>query len=418
MNNELAEIKGLVEKINPTLVELRSEVDELKTWQGERPADPITQEKWDKMSTDITTKMQEIQDKQAEMKTALERPGGSGGPNGDEAKAEATSTFDAFLRKGIDLNGVDRGDSKFAMEMRPEIKAMSTDVNNDGGYAVLTERASKVITRIFETSPVRQVADVMSGSAKAIELLIDDDEHDASAVGEGASGGETDTAEFGLKTITAHKVEAAPKVTAEMLEDPYFDVESWSMSKAEKKIGRKENTNFILGAGVAGARGIMTYAAWTTNGTYERNKLEQIDLGHATLLSDPDGLIEQQNSLVEEYQPGASWLMQRATYGSALKMKGNDAYHFNPVLLRDGQATATLLGKPVLFCSDIAAVGANALATAYGDFSVGYTVYDRVGLIVLRDPYSSHGYVTFYTTKRTGGDVTSYDAIKIGKIAA
>jgi HK97 family phage major capsid protein len=110
--------------------------------------------------------------------------------------------------------------------------------------------------------------------------------------------------------------------------------------------------------------------------------------------------------------------MKRTTFGAALQLKGNDNYFFSPVLLRDGQASIQLLGKPVVFMDDMPAVAANALSVVYADFGRAYTILDRVGLQVLRDPYTNKGFVTYYTTQRVGGDVTSFDAIVIGKVAA
>ncbi len=403
---DFAEIKGLVEKINPTLTELRSEVDGLKE---SIPADVITQEKFDRMSDDITAKMASLQDAQAKMKAALDRPGA--GESGD--KDLGRKEFGDFLRKGVDLNGNDRSDTKFTMEVR----AMSTDVNPQGGYLVRPEFIDRTVGRIFETSPVRQVASVLTGSAKAIEMLIDDDEATANRTGEGSASSDTDTPDLGLKVITAHKYDAAPRMTTEMVEDAYFDVESWLQGKVSRKIARMENTDFVVGNGVGRARGFMTYDAWASAGVYERDKIEQINMGNASALT-ADGLIDVQSALIEDYQAGASWAMHRSTFGKALQLKGADNYYFSPVLMRDGQATIQLLGKPVTFMSDVAEVAANALAIAYGDFSEAYTIYDRIGLQILRDPYSTHGFITYYTYKRTGGDVTSFDALKIGKVAA
>lgn len=410
------EIKSLGEDVTKGIHDLRKEVDEVKKWEDERPKDVVTKESWDKWSNDITADMEKIQKKQAEINTALKRGElGLGGP--DAASAEkrelASKQLDAFMRTGEDQNG--REIKMF--EMRPEKKAMSTDVAQDGGYAVLTERVQKVVTRVFETSPMRQVAEVMTGGTKSIELLIDDDEHDANRTGEGSASSDTDTAELGLKVITTKKYDAEPRATTEMLEDGYFDIEDWSMTKAERRIRRLQNADAITGVGVSGLRGIMTYAAWAAAGTYERDKIEQVNLGAAAALT-ANGLIELQYSLIEDYQPNATWLMRRATFGAALQLKGNDQYHFSQTLLRDGQSQPMLLGQPVIFCADIAAVGANALAVAYGDFFTGYTIYDRVGIQVLRDPYSNKGFMTFYITMRTGGDVTSFDAIKIGKVAS
>jgi HK97 family phage major capsid protein len=42
---------------------------------------------------------------------------------------------------------------------------------------------------------------------------------------------------------------------------------------------------------------------------------------------------------------------------------------------------------------------------------------DRVGINVLRDPFSAKPYVLFYTTKRVGGGVQNFEAIKLMKFA-
>ena len=44
-----------------------------------------------------------------------------------------------------------------------------------------------------------------------------------------------------------------------------------------------------------------------------------------------------------------------------------------------------------------------------------YLIVDRVGVRVLRDPYSAKPYVLFYTTKRVGGGIQDFDAIKLLK---
>ena len=67
---------------------------------------------------------------------------------------------------------------------------------------------------------------------------------------------------------------------------------------------------------------------------------------------------------------------------------------------------------------DMPQVAPNSLSVAFGDFSQAYTIVDRMGLRVLRDPFSSKPFVLFYTTKRTGGDVTNFEAFAIQKTAA
>lgn len=407
--SDLAEIKGLVEKINPTLVELRSEVDAIKSAQ---PKDVVTEEKHQRMADDITAKMEELQSKQAKLEAAMKRPeGGDGKAMDAEMEAKHRAAFKQYMVNGTLPDGFKAGSEGV------EIKAMSTDVNPDGGYLVRSELSQIVIDRVFETSPLRQVANVERTGSKSIDVLIDDDEAGARWVGEGASGGQTDTPQLGQKVIAAHKIEADPRMTTEMIEDSYLDVEAWLARKVSDKFARTQNTAFVNGTGVGQPCGFLTYAAQATSGTYERGKINQVNMGSAAALN-ADGLISVQNSLKEAYQGGAVWGMKRATFGAALQLKGADNYFFSPVLMRDGQATIQLLGKSVIFMDDMPAVAANALSVVYADFSVAYTIVDRVGLQVLRDPYTNKGFVTYYTTQRVGGDVSNFDAITIGKVAA
>ena len=62
-------------------------------------------------------------------------------------------------------------------------------------------------------------------------------------------------------------------------------------------------------------------------------------------------------------------------------------------------------------------VGANAFPVAFGDFQRGYLIVDRMGVRVLRDPFTNKPYVHFYTTKRVGGGVQNFEAIKLLKVA-
>ena len=394
--SDLNEIKSLVEKINPVLAELRAEVD------GVKKRDGIDEAKFDKMVNDITGNVAALQAKQAKLEAALNRPGtdAKGQP---EFVAEHGAKFNAFMRNTAQ-------DAKSQIEVR----AMSTNVQADGGYLVRPELSNTVITRVFESSPMRLVANVESGSAKSRDYLIDDNEAGSAWVAEGGTISETDTPDLGQKEIVAHTQRAMPSATWEMLADAYLDVEAWLAGKVADKFSRTENTAFIVGNGVGKPRGILTYAQQAAPGTYQRDRIRQVITGAAANVT-ADGFIMQQNAIKEAYQPRAIWMMKRSTFGEALKLKGADNYFFSPVLLRDGQASMQLLGKPVVFADDIPPVGAGNLAVAYGDFSVGYTIYDRVGLQIIRDPFvlAGQGRVRFVTYKRVGGDVTNFEAFNL-----
>ena len=98
-------------------------------------------------------------------------------------------------------------------------------------------------------------------------------------------------------------------------------------------------------------------------------------------------------------------------------MRNDNSQHHQPSTSQPG-ATSSLLGYPVTEIEQMPDVGANSLSIAFGDFRRGYLIVDRAGVRVLRDPYTAKPYVLFYTTKRVGGGVQNFDAIKVMKFAA
>lgn len=414
-----AKMKEAIEKVEKGFSELKDTQSTIKK-MGER-LDSLDDLKMDRQVEEITTNLQKLQDEQtkstetftgelAELKAAAERMG-EGGDDKKEAEkfeTEQKEAFDKFFR-----------DSKDRGEIEVGTKAMSTDVNPDGGYLVRPALANFVVDRVFETSPLRAHATVETIGTKSIEVLIDDNEAAARWVDEGASDGETNTPQLGLKEIVAHKLEADPKMTTEQLEDSYLNAEVWLQTKVADFFARSENTAFVNGNGVLRPRGFLTYDAAADSDTYERDAIGQENLGATSFgaSASADGLIALQNLLKEGYQANAKFGMKRASYGDILKSKGNDNYFFGTQLLKDGQLQAQLLGKPVIFMNDMPAAASAALAVVYADFRKAYTIVDRVGLSVLKDPFTNKGFVTYYTTKRVGGDVTNFDAIKIGKLS-
>ncbi len=387
-------------------------------------------------ATKALEEIQAIKTKQAvddEARRLLEkqmfRDGGSSDMVKVQANKKAKDEMTRFLRKGIAISAEsieyiasELVESKYIgiADDRKEVekKALIAGVNPQGGYFVRPELSAKTIKRVFETSPMRDLADVVTTGSDILELIIDDDESTiGGAVGETATRSATDTPTIGKLSIEAHEIYAIQLATQRMLDNEGFDVENWLLAKMADKMARTENTQFISGTGSKEARGILSFSAWTTPGTYEKAKLEQVASGTAGEVT-AAGLIDLQNALKEEYQANATWLMKRTTFGSCLKLTdGQGSYLINSKLLAEG-ASKVILGAPVRFANDMAAVASSALAVAYGDFKVGYTIVDKVGIRIIRDEYSQKPYIEFYGIKFTGGDVTNYDSIKILKLAA
>jgi HK97 family phage major capsid protein len=243
--------------------------------------------------------------------------------------------------------------------------------------------------------------------------------------GEEESRSVTATPKIGLLSIPTHEQYAMPKVTQTMLDDSVIDIAAWLQMKTNDIISRTENTAFVSGNGSKKPEGFLNLSAWTTVGTYERGKLEHISSGvngtSAGLGLVADKIIEVQDSLLEAYQEGAVWVMNRMTWSKVKTLKdGSGQYLLDRDLLKTN-TSPMLLGKPVVFSTDMAKPSdytTGTLAIAYGNFKRGYQIVDRTGIRVLRDPLTAKPYIQFYTTKRVGGAVKNYQAIKLLKLSA
>lgn len=298
------------------------------------------------------------------------------------------------------------------------IKDLVAGSNVDGGFWLTADRSNRISTRMFETSPVRAVATIETTTSDVWEIILDDGEADYGWVGEVSSRADTNTPEIGLIKIPIHEIYAQPKASQKILDDAGFDIAGWLERKVGSRFTRAENTAFVSGDGSQKPKGFLSYAAWAAEGTYQRNAVEQYETASA-LTIEADDLIKLQGLLLSDYDPNAIFGTKRKTlYEDLFTLKdGNDAYLINPRLISEG-GQLVILGKPIVLMNDIPEVAANSLSLVYGDFREGYTIVDRFGIRVLRDPYTAKPYIKFYTTKRVGGAVTNYEALKILKIKA
>ena len=315
------------------------------------------------------------------------------------------AAFDRFLRKGEEIMSVD------------ERKALSVGTDPDGGYVVNPDLSGRIVMKVFESSPMRAYASIQVISSDALEGLFDLDEASSGWVGETDSRTETNTPVLGKWRIPAHELYAKPKATQKLLDDASINMEAWLASKVAEKFARDEANAFVVGNGSNKPRGFLTYASGTTlPGT-----IEQFPTGaSAALASAPDGgdaLINALYGLKQQYRANATWFMNRSTTKLVRKAKDSDgAYIWSPGI-QAGQP-ATLLGYPVAAFEDMPDPASNSLSIAVGDMREAYQIVDRLGIRTLRDPYSAKPYVEFYTTKRVGGDVVNFEAIKIVKLGS
>lgn len=364
---------------------------------AKRQSRVVTDEKGDRIDLDA---------KAADWAGMLARRRGETVPAFDAAGLDSyKAAFDRFLRKGEEVMSVD------------ERKALSVGTDPDGGYVVNPDLSGRIVMKVFETSPMRAYASIQVISSDALEGLFDLDEAASGWVGETDSRAETNTPQLGKWRIPTHELYAKPKATQKLLDDASINMEAWLASKVAEKFGRDESNAFVVGNGSNKPRGFLTYGSGTTlPGT-----IEQFPTGssgaYAAAPNGGDVLINALYGLKAQYRANATWFMNRATLTATRKVKDSDgAYLWSPGIAA-GQP-ATLLGYPVASFEDMPDPASNSLSVAVGDMREAYQIVDRLGIRTLRDPYSAKPYVEFYTTKRVGGDVVNFEALKLVRFGA
>lgn len=320
--------------------------------------------------------------------------------SGTPERSEYRKAFCNYLRKGMDA-GLEQ----------LQTKALSVGSDPDGGYLVTPQMSSRIVQAIFETSPMRQISSVETISTDSLEMIDDHDDFTAGWTTETGSISETNTPQIGKHSIPVYSLYAQPKATQKLIDDAAVDIENWLATKLADLFSRKENTAFVSGDGITQPRGILTYTAGTSWG-----QIQQISSGSSGAIT-ADGLINLYYGLKDAYARNATFLMNRSSVQAVrlLKEATTNQYLWQPGLAAG--APDTLLGVPVVAAADMPVPAANSLSVAIGDFKAAYQIVDRQGIQILRDPFTEKPFVKFYTTKRVGGDVVNYEAIKILKLA-
>jgi HK97 family phage major capsid protein len=404
---DLSELKPLLDAQNRAFEEFKKANDErLRAVEskGYAPADMV--EKVDKLNaslTEIGKQMNAI-----EAKSARAALGGAGGEQGTPEQREHKQAFGRFLRRGDDagLAGLQR-------------KAMNTGSDPDGGYLVLPEM-DKSIDRIAATiSAMYRLAHVVTIGTSKYEKLVKKSGMAMRRVAEGATGGETTEPTSAKITIDVFPAEIEPWVNNETLEDSFIDLEADLADEAGIGFAEGAGSEFITGNGVGKARGIAAYSN-VANASYAWGSVGYIASGKSAAFASvapSDKLIDLQHALKAQYRPGAVWMMNDATLGVARQMKdaSGSYYLWQPDPL--GAFGGKLLGHQVEVDDNFAAIAAGSYSLAFINPKRAYTIVNRAGTTLIRDPYTSKGVTKFNFRRRFGGGITHFEAVKLMKFA-
>lgn len=379
------------------------ELADLKKGMG----DVVQTEKVDRINAEIT-KLQVAIDETNTMLAAA-RLGGGADQTSPEVKAHR-SAFNQFFRKGVD-NGLKDLEVKAALR---------TDSDTDGGYLVPEEESTEIDRILGTVSAMRQLARIMTISTSTYKKLVNLGGAGYGWVGERQARPETDAPTLAELIFNMMEMYANPAATQTMLDDARVDIGAWLGEEVSITFAEQEGSAFVSGDGILRPRGFLSYDT-IADANYVWGKIGFIVTGEAAdfVAEDPvDPFINLVYSLKQGYRQNATFIMNRANQAKVRKFKDDqDNYMWTPPVqggVQGGQP-AQFLGYPIVDDDNMPAVGANAFPVAFGDFRRGYLIVDRFGIRVLRDPFTNKPYVHFYTTKRVGGGVQNFEAIKLLK---
>lgn len=361
--------------------------------------DVVTTEKMDRISQSLDDQKRKLD----QLMVKGSRPV-LGDQSFDFSDNEHKNAFNAYIRRGDEMG------------LRlVEQKALSQSSDPDGGYLVPDELDQQIGRRLSDLSPIRSISSVRQVTGSVLKKPFSQNGMAVGWVGETDARPQTTTAQLVELQFPTMELYAMPAATSSLLEDSAIDIDTWIMSEVEAAFAEQEGSAFVNGDGVNKPTGFLN-APQVDDASWSWGNLGYIATGtDAGFGDDPsDRLIDTIYSLKSGYRQNAKFVMNRKTQGTIRQFKDADGNYMWQPPAAPGQQ-AMLHGFPVVEAEDMPDIASDTMSVAFGDFERGYLVVDRQGVSVLRDPYSAKPYVLFYTTKRVGGGVQNYEALKLIK---
>lgn len=340
-----------------------------------------------------------------ELTLKQKRPPIGVGEERGQARSEHKAAFNAYVRKG-----------EASQLLAVEQKALSVGSDPDGGYLVPDEIETEIGRLLKDASPIRTIAGLRQVSSAVYKKPFAVAGAATGWVAETAARPQTSTPTLAELQFPAMELYAMPAATQSLLDDSAVNIDQWLAEEVQQAFADQESEAFIAGDGANKPKGFLAYtkiddASWS----WSKIGYRATGVAGGFAASNPsDQLIDLVYALKSGYCQNASWLMNRKTQSIIRKFKDADGnYLWQPAQGATGRPT--LLSFPVVEAEQMPDIAEDAYALAFGDFRRGYLIVDRLGVRILRDPYSAKPYVLFYTTKRVGGGVQNFEAIKLLK---
>ena len=382
--------------------QLQNAFEEFKSAQDEKLAakadDVVLNEKIDRLNTTMSDIEAALNEKIAAAST--------GSPQGDMKPTDPVyiKAFKAHMRKG-DAAG-------------PEVmNAVTVGTDSDGGYLAPVEWDRTVTNALKQRSPIRENAQVITISGSGFSRVYNDGVVGSGWVGETAVRPETTTPGLTTLNFETGEIYANPAISQKALDDVAIDLEQWISDEVSGEFAIQENIAFLSGNGTNKPFGLLTYVEGAANAAkHPFGAIATVDAAGAADVA-VDDVYNTIYDMPSERIGEAKWYMNRATIAAFRKLKDADGNTIWQPSLQVGEPS-TLGGYPLVEVPGMPDIGANNISALFGNMAATYLVVDRIGLRVLRDPFTNKPFVHFYTTKRVGGGVQNPEYMRAVKMAA
>lgn len=383
------EVKATVDALNQAFATFKAEhtkqLDDVKKGQ----ADALQALKVDRINADIEKLQSAVDEANTKIAAGQMNAGAAGGLR----DKEYSTAFQAHFKRGEVQAALNKGTA------------------GEGGYLAPVEWDRSITAKLIEVSPLRAICAVQTISTNGFSKLFTVAGTTSGWVGEAAARPVTANSTFASLAYNTGEIYANPTATQQMLDDSEVDLEAWLAGEVETEFSYQEGIAFLTGSGVSKPTGLLTYVTGAANAAvHPYGAITVVNSGAAAALTS-DGLIDLTSSLPTQLTGNAKLIANRNTITAARKLKdGQGNYLWQPSFVAG--APATINGYGVSEVAGMPDIAAGAKAMMFGDFKRGYLVIDRMGVRVLRDPFSAKPYVSFYTTKRVGGGLLDPSYLK------
>jgi HK97 family phage major capsid protein len=321
-----------------------------------------------------------------------------------KTKSNAEKQFDAIF-KARDIGEAEQEKSRYLSILDKEMsqtewgtKFMRTDVNTDGGILVVPEVHNEIIKKITEYSDIRKISKVRPTIGANLQVKTRTVLISGGFKGESISS-DTDNSKYGQETITANRLTITATVTRQILMNSYWDMQTEVMNDVSERFAQSEGLAFVSGNGVEQPFGFM-----------QESRIATVNSGIADSIN-MDSIIYATGQIKKGYNP--MFVFNRRTRAFLMTLKSSiGQYLWTAGDVKAGEPNQ-IAGRAYLEAIDMDDIAANTYPIAYGDFSKGYMIVDRMAMTMIRDDYTAAklGEVNFIFDRFVGGGVILPEAI-------